>query len=374
MARPNRKDRNLKKAGAALVAVVCGFGYSVYALLGCVGLGRSRFLALLGACAFGYALARLRQSGLCGKKPSREDEAAYLQDKCAGCALVTGCTAGLGRAWVEGLLDRGVAVVMVSRSPEKLAAVEQEFLAKFPDARLLCVAFDFLHGDGRTFYAETLPALLRGADFKTDSRRVGLVINNVGVGSEDPLTIDEVSAEEHDDTISINCGATTKMCRAALPVLAALGGGVVVNVSSGSALQPTPYLCVYAATKAFILHLSKSLDREWRAKGVRVLATAPYYVSDTGLYKGKPAFNAPPPKVVVDGTLNFLANRRHVAHECTHTCFAHACIAFLLTNLAEDAAISPLIKPFAKVCGFNGSMLAIMTKARQRFLEKRKGQ
>ena len=52
-------------------------------------------------------------------------------------------------------------------------------------------------------------------------------------------------------------------------------GGAIVNVSSLAAFQPTPFLSVYGATKAFLLHWSLSLGEELRGTGVHVLAACP---------------------------------------------------------------------------------------------------
>ena len=107
---------------------------------------------------------------------------------------------------------------------------------------------------------------------------------------------------------------------------------------------------------------------EWRPRGVRVLAIAPYYISDTGLFKAtKPSINAPPPRVVVDGALKTLCSQQLTHVELTFTNPAHAFIAAVL-QLAEDPVLGPLLAQLAKPLGANGSMLAIMTKARARFL------
>ena len=157
-----------------------------------------------------------------------------------------------------------------------------------------------------------------------------------------------------------------------MPVVAETGGGIVVCVGSGSAQQPTPFLSVYAATKAFVQQLSRSLDREWRGRGVRVLCAAPYYVSGTGLFnKAQASFNAPAPAVVVDGTLATLCLPSKRGVELTHTCLAHSIIAFLFTTIAEDPVLGALARPLARALRVNGSMLLVMTKARSRFLSKK---
>ncbi|KAJ8604093.1 hypothetical protein CTAYLR_001742 [Chrysophaeum taylorii] len=349
------RDRNLLKIAVALPAVVGCVGWSVHIVLRSLGIERSPALSAIGAVAALYLFRRVR---IATRRASRENSTLFLERECRNKALVTGCTSGLGKAFAEGLRRRGVGLVLASRDAEKLRALKAFLEATYPTGQPIeIVVHDFSTRD-RKFYCEK------------HFSGVGLVVNNVGVGTEDPLRIDEVSPEAIDGMIAVNCAATTHMCRAALPALAEQGGGVVVNVSSGSAAQPTPHLAVYAATKAFVAHLSRSLDREWRStKRVRVLCIAPYYISGTGLFASeRSTFNAPPAKVVVDGTLRTLATPALRDLELTYTNPAHAFIAFLFTCIAEDPVLGPLARLAATFGNFNASMLMVMTKARARFV------
>ena len=196
---------------------------------------------------------------------------------------MTGCTQGLGRAFARGLVERGVPVVLVSRDQTKLEALAADLQSEFPDASCRILAHDFA-GPAGGFYAKVADVIRRD---------VALVVNNVGArrvrpfvratpstpaptqGVDYPLTHDELDESMLENMITVNCAATAKMCRVALPLLAERGG-IIVNVGSGSAAQPTPYLSHYSATKAFVEQLSRSLDREWRPRNVRVLCAAPY--------------------------------------------------------------------------------------------------
>lgn len=346
------RDRNLLKICLVLPLLVGLAGWCVHAMLRLVGLEKNGTLASVGAVTLAYFVARLAENFRKAANDIKWDGKT---------ALVTGCTSGLGLAYARGLRSRGCGLVLVSRDEAKLEKLRTALLSEFPENKMPIdiVAFDFSSPD-RSFY-DSLPL-----------KNATLVVNNVGVGTEDPLSIDEISAEECDAMIAVNCAATTHMCRAVLPLLAAAStkGAAIVNVSSGSANQPTPYLSVYAATKAYIAHLSKSLDREWRGRGVRVLCVAPYYISGTGLFKSnKPSFNAPRPEVVVDGTLDTLARFPRV--ELTMTNRAHAFIAFLFCYIGEDPVLQRLAQPIAKIAKVNASMIQVMTKARQRHLSKK---
>ena len=382
------RDRNLLKIAVLVPVAVVVFVQALRWIVVVAGLDGS-FLSALGLLFACYVAAR-SWVGLRGfvprfLRPAREvrlrREAAFLRSACGGCALVTGCTAGLGRAFALGLARRGCALVLVSRNAAKLAALEAELRAAVEGCDVRSLAFDFDGGGGGggegddddDFYARRLPDALAAVagDGGGGGRYVGLVVNNVGVGTEDPLAIDEVGAGDVASMVRVNCLGTARMCQVALPDVAGRGGGAVVNVSSGSAVQPTPYLAVYSATKAFVAQLSTSLDREWRPRNVRVLCAQPYYVSGTGLFKAtRASFNAPPPDVVVDGTLATLARDAQSAVEVTRTCLAHAIIAFLFETVAEDPVLAAVTAPLARRLGINGSMVEVMSKARARFLAR----
>lgn len=74
--------------------------------------------------------------------------------------------------------------------------------------------------------------------------------------------------------IDLNVRALVDLTARLMPVLRERGG-VVVNVASTAAFQPTAYLATYGATKAFVLHWSLALNEELRGTGVRALAVCP---------------------------------------------------------------------------------------------------
>ena len=356
---PSRKtqttrDRNLLKIFVALPLLVTAIVTALRAVAGST-LGGVGLLALL------YCGARMAVA-LRGWTPRflRRPRATRLkrEGRCIrGAALVTGCTQGLGRAFARGLVERGVPVVLVSRDQTKLEALAADLQREFPDASCRILAHDFA-GPAGGFYAKVADVIRRD---------VALVVNNVGVGVDYPLTHDELDESMLENMITVNCAATAKMCRVALPLLAERGG-VIVNVGSGSAAQPTPYLSHYSATKAFVEQLSRSLDREWRPRNVRVLCAAPYYVSATGLYKARPSWHAPPAQVIVDGVFATLGDARQGSFEVIRACVAHEVIGVLFTSVAEDPVLSSIGAPVARLLGASGSMVEVMAKARGRYL------
>lgn len=71
----------------------------------------------------------------------------------------------------------------------------------------------------------------------------------------------EVPEKELIDIININVGAVTLMCRAFIEDMKKQGRGAIINISSGSELQPLPLMTVYAATKVKYLH-----QTQWQRK------------------------------------------------------------------------------------------------------------
>lgn len=144
---------------------------------------------------------------------------------------------------------------------------------------------------------------------------VGVLVNNVGVGNEDPFLVVDVDPELESNMIRINCEGTVKMTRAVIPFLASKRKGAIINISSASGTHPSPLLAVYSATKAFINQFSASVTYEYKEHGVDVLGVHPYYISSTGLYAAKkPTLNAPAPERIVQDTLACLGTGTVLAY------------------------------------------------------------
>ena len=211
-----------------------------------------------------------------------------------------------------------------------------------------------------------LPEFLAAAPISGD---VGLLINNVGVGDEAPFAVDEIKVADIADMVKVNCGAIVNMSRAVLPLLKHRRKGAVINVSSGSCAQPSPYLATYASSKAFDLHFSKSCSRECREFGVHVLGIRPYYISGTGLYpNAKPSYNAPAKRDVVEGAFAHLGK-----YEVSHAWWVHSLMGYIFGTVFEDPIFGAVIERLAKRAKLNGSMLMIQKQARERSMAKNDG-
>lgn len=99
-----------------------------------------------------------------------------------------------------------------------------------------------------------------------------LLINNSGFGSYGPFPEPKVSQQL--EMLDVNIRALVELTGRLLPTLLTRGG-VVMNLASTAAFQPTPYMAAYGASKAFVLHWTLALNEEWRGRGVRAMAVCP---------------------------------------------------------------------------------------------------
>lgn len=202
-----------------------------------------------------------------------------------GCALVTGASGGIGETFARHLAADGMDLMLVARSGDKLDALART-LRESCGVRVETLAADLSQpGAGSK--------LLEAAGKRDLS--IDLLINNAGFGMIGKFhELDSARARE---MVALNMGAVVDITHAFLPAMLAQGRGGIVNVASLAAFQPTPYMTVYGATKAFVLSFSEGLWAEYRKQGIRVLAVCPGPVA-TGFFEasGRPEAGAGVPR------------------------------------------------------------------------------
>ncbi len=178
-------------------------------------------------------------------------------------ALITGASAGIGEAFAKELASRQTNLVLVARSQDKLTRLAEDLQTKF-GIQVNVVAQDLIQLDAPIKVFEIV---------KQQGQVIDLLINNAGLGDYGPFA--ERSLERQSAIVKLNILATVEMTHLFLPGMQQRGSGGIINLSSISAFQSIPYLAVYAASKAFVLHFSEALWAENKAKGVQVMALCP---------------------------------------------------------------------------------------------------
>lgn len=140
-----------------------------------------------------------------------------------------------------------------------------------------------------------------------------LLINNSGFGSYGRFP--EPNRAQQLEMLDLNIRAVVDLTARLLPLLRTRGG-VVMNIASTAAFQPTPFMAAYGASKTFVLHWTLALNEEWRGSGLSAMAvcpgpTATQFFRRAGLQDGSVAdAMSMPVDAVVMAALRGLAKRR----------------------------------------------------------------
>jgi uncharacterized oxidoreductase len=178
--------------------------------------------------------------------------------------MVTGGSAGIGLELARRLAN-GNQVVITGRDEERLATARAE-ISDLRTRRL-----DVTSEDEAREVVAWLEAELGGLD---------VLVNNAGLLRGYRLADADASAKGNED-VEVNLLGTLRMTRLALPLLGASGDSAIVYMSSAVALAAVPGFTVYAATKAAVHSLARSLRAELKPMNIRVFEVLPPVV-DTG--------------------------------------------------------------------------------------------
>ncbi len=192
-------------------------------------------------------------------------------------ALVTGAAGGIGLSIVAKLRAEGARVAVADRTVDGLEA----------EAHLPGDLLDPGYCDG---LARAAQDALGGLD---------IVINNAGVITRGPVT--ETSDADWALSMGVNVEAPFRLCRAAIPLMAATGGGAIVNTSScWGGKAPGPNHALYCMTKAAIASLTECMGMDHAHQGIRINAVCPNEVNTPMLRSGFEKRGFDPDKAVVE--------------------------------------------------------------------------
>jgi len=177
-------------------------------------------------------------------------------------ALVTGAAGGMGWEITRMLQSEGAQVAVADFNCDGLDA----------EADLPGDLLDQAYADS---LAEAAAGALGGLD---------VIINNAGVITRGPVT--ETSDKDWTLSMGVNVEAPFRICRAGIPILAARGGGAIVNLASCWGVHPGPNHALYCMTKAAIAALTRCMGRDHAHQGIRINAVCPNEVDTPMLRTG----------------------------------------------------------------------------------------
>lgn len=232
-------------------------------------------------------------------------------------AVVTGASSGIGEEFVLAL-DRAEQfdeLWLIARRLERLETLSAQTRAK---ARL--ISLDLTKDESIAAYAKLLEEY---------HPHIAVLVNASGFGKlkafeEEPLSV-------YNEMIDLNVKALMAMTYVSLPYMER--GSRIYQMGSLSSFQPVPYINVYAATKAFVLSFTRSLNVELRGRGIRAMAVCPGWVKTEFLDHAK-----------TDSTITYF-NRFYEAKDV---------VRGALRDMARGKDVS--------VFGFSTRMLVLLTK------------
>jgi short-subunit dehydrogenase len=222
-----------------------------------------------------------------------------FRDRYGGAALVTGASAGIGRAFASALAARGMDVVLVARRKDRLEAIASDI------GKDRSIATHVIECD----LADRSSIARLAAEVEGRGLEIGLLVNNAGFGTYGSFTGEDLETSIR--MVDVNCRAPLELAHRFLPGMLARGRGGIVFVASTAAYQPAPFLATYGATKAFDLMLAEALWAELGPKGIHVLGLSPGFTPTefqevAGTHEFRPPGGSTSPEEVVETALRSL--------------------------------------------------------------------
>ena len=199
-----------------------------------------------------------------------------MSDFSARNALITGASAGIGKAMAYSLASRNLELILVARRLDRLEEIKADLLLKYPQIKIHLIDSDVNDPS------------LAGRIEHISNGRVDILINNAGLA----LGKDKVETSNFSDweqMIQTNIVANFKMVHLIVPWMLKNGGGDIINLCSVAGLFTYPGGAVYCATKHAVHAFTRVLREETAGRNIRVMQISPGMVEtefSTTRFKG----------------------------------------------------------------------------------------
>lgn len=177
-------------------------------------------------------------------------------------ALITGASSGIGKALAEDFAEAGYDVILAARNVAKMETHAADLRQRFGITAYV-IAADLESPTGATQLH---------AEIKSRGLTLTALVNNAGYGTFGEFK--DATLESQLAMMQLNMTSLVTLTKLFLPDLLATKGKIL-NLASTAAFQPGPYMAIYYATKAFVLHFSEAIAAELAETGVTVTAFCP---------------------------------------------------------------------------------------------------
>lgn len=178
-------------------------------------------------------------------------------------ALITGASSGIGYELSKIFARENYNLVLVARNLEKLNELSKELKTKNGIAIKNIRADLSLPASALEIYNQV----------RSESININVLVNNSGFGLYGSFAKTNLATETN--MIQVNVTALVQLSKLFLIDMVKRGEGKILNVASTAAFQPGPFMSIYFATKAFVLHFSEAIAAELEGSGVTVSVLCP---------------------------------------------------------------------------------------------------
>ena len=182
-------------------------------------------------------------------------------------AIVTGGSRGIGRAICRAMASEGATVVACARNAEGLASLPAESADRKLIGKIVPRALDVTKSDQIEKWIE---------DVASDFGRIDILVNNAGI-TEDGLLMN-MTDQQFDRVLATNLRGVFLMAREASKYMVRARWGRIVNITSVSGIMGNSGQANYAASKAGVIGLTKTIAKELARRGVTCNAVAPGFI------------------------------------------------------------------------------------------------